>query len=182
MAGVEIIVQGDSDVLSRINNLINFDKRNMLDEIGQYVVSETAHRFRTSTAPDGAAWAPISALTLSRRTHPGKNKPLDDFGNLRNSITYRVNSDDVSVGTNMVYAAVQQFGAKKGAFGRYSQVSRYRNYGEKDFRRYAGTKKGFPIPWNDIPARPFLGLSKDDKDEVLNITRQHIEQLIGGVS
>ena len=50
------------------------------------------------------------------------------------------------VGSGRVYAGTHQFGAKRGAFGR--------------------TAKGGPIPWGDIPARPFLGLSDADANEI----------------
>ena len=49
----------------------------------------------------------------------------------------------VEIGSNMPYSAVMQFGAKRGAFGQSSN--------------------GSPIPWGDIPARPFLGISSQDE-------------------
>jgi phage gpG-like protein len=52
----------------------------------------------------------------------------------------------------MEYAAVQQFGAVAGALGR--------------------NKRGSPIPWGNIPARPFLGVSAQDKVEVLEILQE----------
>lgn len=45
-------------------------------------------------------------------------------------------------------------GAKRGAFG----VSR----------------RGGPLPWGDIPARPFLGLSADDRKTIEEIVRAHL--------
>ena len=55
----------------------------------------------------------------------------------------------MAVGSSLEYAAVQQFGARRGEFGR--------------------TRRGAPIPWGDIPARPFLGVSRVDRVEILDI-------------
>lgn len=54
----------------------------------------------------------------------------------------------------MVYAAVMQGGAAQGAFGR--------------------TSRGGPIPWGNIPARPFLGLSDSDRAGVLEIIAEYL--------
>lgn len=118
-----------------------------------------------------------------RRVAAGGFKPLLDTGRLRNSITSNVDGNSVVVGTNVIYGALQQFGAKEGQFGRYSQLSRLnyignaRNLGgasflrrKDEFIRKAGTVRGFPIPWGDIPGRPFLGISDFD--------RQHVNYII----
>ena len=59
------------------------------------------------------------------------------------------------MGEFLVRNSKHQFGAEKGAFG--------------------ATSRGTPIPWGDIPARPFLGLSADDRDGV----RDRILDFIG---
>lgn len=51
----------------------------------------------------------------------------------------------------MIYAGTHQFGAAKGSFGT--------------------TESGRPIPWGDIPERPFLGLLIDDAAEVELLVR-----------
>jgi phage gpG-like protein len=58
----------------------------------------------------------------------------------------------------MVYAAAQQFGMKKGYAGRNS--------------------KGRPIPWGDIPARPFLGISDYDKATILDFIAMNLGEYI----
>ena len=150
-----------TQTLGRITHL-----EDALKEIGDILVQSTQNRFGTKIAPSGATWAPNSPVTVAIKGHGsqlrGESKALGD------TIHPQLDgSSAVEVGSNMVYAAVQQFGAKMGQFGRYSQIARYRKYGEKDFRRYAGTKKGFPIPWGDIPARPFLGVSDQDEADIM---------------
>jgi len=58
----------------------------------------------------------------------------------------------------MVYAAVHQFGAAQGAFG--------------------NTSRGSPIPWGDIPARPYLGLSDDDRQEIETFVADRLGDLL----
>lgn len=67
---------------------------------------------------------------------------------LQRGINYQVNgTSSVSIGSPMVYAAMQQFG---------------------------GTKAQFPHLWGDIPARPFLGLSDPDKTNILEIVGSYL--------
>ncbi len=133
--------------------------------IGEQLVDSTKQRFASSTAPDGSTWQALSLTTLERyvatfgKSHFGASGRLNKSGanrvmsrkplvgeskSLSTQIHYEVSTDGnaLTVGSPMVYAAVQQFGQKKGASGT--------------------SKRGSPIPWGDIPARPFLGLSRAD--------------------
>ena len=111
------------------------DPRPALDEVGHAVKSNVDLTFRTGTSPYGVPWAPLSAVTKSRRRR-GSDKPLRDTGILANSISYNVLRKGVEIGTKVRYAGTHQFGARQGQYGR--------------------TKRGGPIPWGNIPARPFL--------------------------
>ena len=57
------------------------------------------------------------------------------------------------MGTNLVYATTHQFGALKGQFG---------------FAAFDTRAGAFEIPWGDIPARPFLGISADTEGQVVD--------------
>jgi phage virion morphogenesis protein len=129
-----------------------------LGAIGNALVDNTRLRFRDSKAPDGSTWPPLSPVTIARR-RGGSAKPLEDTGRTRNSITSRVTGDELLVGTNVPQGAMLHFGARKGAFGR----GRYR------------TRKGsFPIPWGDVPPRPYLGISNEDRSEIVGILARAI--------
>jgi phage virion morphogenesis protein len=149
----------------RVENL-----RPALKEVGEELAESTKHRFASSTAPDGSRWAENSDLVLlrflgqtpgayrKRRTETGGRgltakgakalggkKPLiGETRNLSSTITYDVveGGTTLLVGSPEKYASTHQFGAKKGAYG--------------------STRHGAPIPWGDIPARPFSGLSHDE--------------------
>ena len=103
-----------------------------------------------SRDPDGLPWKELSAVTLSRRRKAGSGAQiLRDTGRLASGITYKVVGGSVELGTNVVYAGTHQYGAKKGGYGR--------------------TRKGGPIPWGDIPARPFFGYNDQDQADVLEL-------------
>jgi phage gpG-like protein len=59
----------------------------------------------------------------------------------------RIDDDGVEVGTNSVQARIQQFG---GQAGRGHQVT--------------------------IPARPFLGINREDQDDLLHMLIDHLSQ------
>ena len=42
------------------------------------------------------------------------------------------------------------------------------------------TRRGAPIPWGDIPARPFVGLSSEDKEAVLETIAEALERAAQG--
>ena len=41
-------------------------------------------------------------------------------------------------------------------------------------QRYSGTKSSWPHLWGDIPARPYLGLSENDEQSILDIIRSYL--------
>lgn len=132
--------------------------------IGSYIVSEINQAFRESRDPWGHPWAPLSDVTKDKmKPHPrggDSAKPLLDTGRLRQSVTYQATNDSVRVGTDVEYATTQQFGARQGQYGR---------------------RRG-PIPWGNIPARPFMPIVGDTVDlpaawehEIANLLMQHID-------
>lgn len=145
----------DREVKSELGKLARTgaDLRPALTEIGQALVESTLLRFKDSKAPDGGTWTPLSPVTIALRRR-GSSKPLLDTGRLRSSITKAVSAHDVVVGTNVRYAGTQHFGASKGQYGR--------------------TRRGAPIPWGNVPARPFLGMSSGDRNEILAILRDRL--------
>ena len=120
--------------------------RPALAEIGEHLTETTKQRFSSRSGPDGRAWRPNRPVTVERK---GRNYPLTHRGTLGQTINYRLRGrDTLEVGSPMEYAAMQQFG---------------------------GTRTEFPHLWGDIPARPFLGVSEDDKREILDILVDYLE-------
>lgn len=88
------------------------DLRPVMEAVGQAVQSGTQQRFIDQAAPDGTPWRPLSPATLARRRSRGNSSVqiLRDTGRLMNSISYQASSKQVSVFTNVLYAATHQLG------------------------------------------------------------------------
>lgn len=127
-------------------------------EIGEYMAEATRDRFRTSTAPDGTAWRAKQPATIARylaRKDGNRPKPLiGPSGRLSKEIAMLASRDQVEIGSALEYSGVMQDGAAKGAFGKDSA--------------------GRPLPWGDIPARVWLGLSDADERTILDIVDEHV--------
>ena len=139
------------------------------------LVVSTKQRFAESKGPDGVPWAKNSATTLMRylgqykssyskrdgrltkkgaERAAGKRPLIGETGSLSSQIHYVVEGQGVlAVGSTMIYGAVQQFGAKK--------------------REFQGK-----APWGDIPARPFLGISGQDSQNILDTISDYLSNSI----
>ena len=132
-AVVEFDHQDFMRVQAALDRLIDAGQhpRRLLEQLAGGVESQTRRRIgQTKTAPDGRRWAAWSAAYAATRG-PGKSL-LQSEGDLLDSIVSDVHDDTAEVGSNLVYAATQQFG--------------------DDDR--------------GIPARPYLGISRRDHDEL----------------
>jgi phage virion morphogenesis protein len=160
MAGITITID-DTALRQQLGQLIRAltDPQPALRQIGDDLVRTTKERFQPGNkrAPDGTPWARNSPVTIARK---GRDNPLYQRGHLQGSIRYQLlGQNALAVGTNRGYAAVQQFGQPKGASGR--------------------NRRGAPIPWGNIPARPFLGLSDQDADDAVRVLRSYLARQAG---
>ncbi len=124
---------------------------------------------RTNFAAGGR---PVQWRPLKRR----RGQPLRDTGRLQNSVTSRVEGDVVLVGTNVRYAALHHFGARKGTFGEHLvQVRAHRRQarsgGSVTVRAHARRMR---LPWGDIPARPFMLLQESDRVEIRALCARYV--------
>ncbi len=123
-------------------------------DIAQALEAAPEDSFQSEQAPDGDPWAALSEHTKARRAKKGKTgKILQVEGRLANSITSRYDAFSAEAGSNLDYAATHQFGARKGEFG--------------------STERGSPIPFGDVPARPFLGRSDELDAEILDAVNRY---------
>lgn len=133
-------------------------------DIAEYMVKATKGRFRSSTAPDGTRWRDKSPATLAAYLARGdgrRSKPLiGPSRRLGTEISRIVTRDAAEIGSSLEYSGVMQEGATKGAFGK--------------------TARGGPIPWGNIPARVWLGVSAEDERNIIDIVDAHLVDAIGG--
>lgn len=146
--GVEI---DDRAVRAALDRLIRSadDLTPAMRAISETLADSAERAFDEQRDPaSGTRWAPLSPVTLGRR-RGGAGRILQDTGRLAASITANHGRDYAEAGTNVIYGATQFFGARKGQFGPRT-------------------------PWGDIPARPFLGMGDEERDEILDILRRHL--------
>jgi len=153
--------EASKKALRRAADLLG-DMTPVYQDVGEYMLEATRDRFRKGEAPDGSKWPAKSAATLDRYKRLGYgtlNRPLiGPSKSLSRQILRFVSADGVTIGSNLEYSGVMQFGAAKGAFGTDS--------------------RGRTIPWGRIPARAFLGLSDADEEAIIDIAEEHIEPLL----
>jgi phage virion morphogenesis protein len=126
--------------------------------IANYMRSATLARFESEAGPDGKRWQP------SQRAIEEGGLTLTKTGELKLSITADSDATRAITGTNKIYAAIHQFGgtirpraggrALKTPFGPRASVT--------------------------MPARPFLGFSAEDTDEIEAMLADHVRNAFEG--
>ena len=158
------------ELAAKLNDLTPFFK-----DVGETLLNSTRERFRSQTDPDGNAWKPLSPAYAARKPR-NKDKILTLWGHLRGTLVKQVDKDSLRIGTNLIYGATHQFGAAKGSFGTViARVNEYTRRSRKGatFTVRAHTRR-MVVPWGDIPARPFLGLSTDDRSDLLDALHDYL--------
>lgn len=135
------------DLQARVNNL-----KPVLGDIGEYLIVSTRERFAQKKAPDGTPWKKNSPVTQKIK---GRDDALvGDSKSLSRYFDYVLSKNSLTFGSKFEYAALQHHGARQGQFGK--------------------SKRGGPLPWGNIPARPFIGLSRDDNAAVKDIISEFL--------
>lgn len=116
MAGTSLELNHDLSGLGRlqgrIKRLTDLDKHSLLETVGAVVESQTKRRLQTEKeSPDGQPWTDWSPRYA--KTRHGGHSLLMNEGNLDDSIQFLVTADSVEIGSNLVYAAPQQFGLEE---------------------------------------------------------------------
>lgn len=151
--------------------------RPALRSIGEIIINQTDDAFESGVSPAGEPWKP------SGRVRKFGGQTLVNTARLRNSITKEVGSNDVQVGTSVVYAAIHQLGGDIRQQGR-TQVNAHRADG-RFLSRAAERRRKKPVVISTavigartihMPARPFL---PDDtsvnRDAILATIARHLE-------
>lgn len=153
MAGVQLQLTADSEGLRRALAALvaaGVDLREPMDEIGAALLTSTQQRFLDEETPAGEAWPELAPGTKERPGPGGRPRGGDHMlrvkGHLFGSLTYLADRTAVQLGSVRVYAALHQLG------------------GTDDMPRGPA----------DVPAREFLGLSREDEEEITNILSDHL--------
>ena len=153
MTGAKLVFDVDTDAIGRaIHSMLRAvdNPAPVLDGIGAAMEAATLRRFERAADPDGVPWLK-SARVLSAKGEGGVT--LTDSSDLKRSITHSVVGKTAEIGTNVIYAAIHQFGGEIKRGGRTV---------------------------GQMPKRAFLGLSRDDGEIVLSILKRTIKEAAGG--
>lgn len=161
-----------------------------MERVGRALKTGVQMRFRTTSGPDGRQWE----KSFRAQTEGGQTLSLTR--RLRNSITYEADRQSVAVGTNVIYAAIHQFGgtirAKNGPFLAIPVTPEARAAGSPrnmDGLHVATTLAGQYMLVDHagrtqyllrqqvtIPARPFLGVGDDDRTEIQGVVERYLQE------
>lgn len=120
----------------------------LMESIGDALVSGTLKRFDAEEDPQGRKWEP------SGRASEEGGQTLTSKGRLRDSIDRVATPDKVMVGSNLAYARIHQEGG----------IITPKNAKKLVFTGRGGKKVA--VDKVTIPARPYLGVSEEDLDDV----------------
>lgn len=152
-----IRLDGDTRrLMNRLRQLAEVDKKGINASISEAVRGSTVERFRTQKSPEGKKWK------TSIRAEQEGGVTLVESAGLRNSIKSKSDASGFAVGTNKVYAGTHQLGAKNRRITIKAKTSKGLVF-QMEGRWIR--KKQVTVRIN-IPARPFLGLSDDDMEEI----------------
>jgi len=129
------------DLLDRLSQRMG-NLTPVMKEIGEIVTESVQRNFEEHKSPEGVAWTPLADSTKAFKEKKGRKAEdiLIMSTILMKSIHPEAHEDNVEVGTDIVYAAIHQFG---GDAGRGHKVK--------------------------ILARPFLGVRESDWPEIENM-------------
>ena len=153
---IEVQEQGLERALRSIERVTGWDQFELLDIVGRLIQLQTRRRIETEkTAPDGTPWP----------ENRNQTPTLYASGALHNSIDYRATLSAITVGSPLIYAAIHHFGGvikpKK------AKALSFMAGGDRVFAKSV-----------TIPARPYLGLSPDNVDEIEGVVGEFIEGLL----
>ena len=163
-AGMISVTVDDAQVLSLLRQISQrcSNMQPAMAEVGQELAERVRQGFTNSTSPYGQTWSALSAVTQAmRKGERAGGQPLLHNRFLNNSISSSATASTATIGTNLVYAGTHQYGAKQGQYGK--------------------TKRNGPVPYGNVPARPFLPiqggravLPDEWKASVLEILQDHV--------
>ncbi|SIR43185.1 phage virion morphogenesis (putative tail completion) protein [Rhizobium sp. RU35A] len=185
MTGASLEIRDELD--PALNRLVvnSQNSAEIMDAIAGHLLFSTQRRFETETAPDGQQWKQLSPRTAAvrrGRSKRGFNHILRDRLRLYESLQTSSDATSAVVGTNVVYAAIHQFGGPIEKTARTATI--YQNYNAKTdtfdqrFRSKARSNFARDVTIKahviDMPARPYLGFNDDDRAAIAEIIADHI--------
>jgi phage virion morphogenesis protein len=161
----------------RIARLADLDRRGLMQTVGAVVESQTRKRLANEKrSPDGTPWEAWSEQYAG--TRHGGHSLLEGDGNLIDSLTHEVSADAVEIGSNLIYARIHQDGSGDEPVNVPAHQRRITKAFGRDlpFPVWANVK-AYAFNQN-IPARPYLGLSKDNEAELEDVIENFLMEVL----
>jgi phage virion morphogenesis protein len=169
MSAFKAVVNDSALQISLKNMSDRISPEPLLKIAGEVMRSSVERTFREQGSPAGS-WAPLAQSTLKRGKGGVGRKILIQSGRLKNSITYQVSGNVLTIGTNIRYAAIQQSG---GVAGRREPSNR-RKLGhvvDQHFGVHGPLKWRRPV----IPARPYLVFRPEDPQKITDAMQRYVD-------
>lgn len=162
MSSVSIRLEGETDeLLAKLKQMSGIDKAGVMNAIAEGLRTSTLERFTTEESPEGTKWKP------SIRASKEGGRTLTKSAGLKTSIKAEADETGAAVGTNLIYAATHQFGDERTIRAKKSRYLRF---------QVGGRWVSVPSVRVNIPARPFLGVSKEDEEEIRAVLEEIFEE------
>lgn len=135
---VDDILDAFNKLLARSDNLAP-----VMKEIEGVLADATERAFDEESSPNHDPWRDLGDFTKAQRRKVNKwpGQILQQEGHLAGSIETDSDKNNAYIGTNAIYAAIQQYGGT--------------------------TSPNSMIPNKTITARPFIGLGPEDEEDIL---------------
>lgn len=140
------------------------DKTAILEALREVMLRQHTDRAAKERAPDGTPWKPLNPKY--RAVEKKSSKILNESGRLL-SLASEVQGDTIVIGTNAVYGAIHQFGGI--ILPKRAKALRFMLGGELVTRKSVV-----------IPARPYLGVSQSDREELESRLGKFLEDIFLG--
>lgn len=137
------------------------DTTPLMEQLSEYLWRSTGYRFKSQTDPEGTPWQALSPRYLETKSR-NKDRILTLRGYLRSSFVKKHDAKTARVGSNSVIAAIHQFGGRTRPHVIEPRYKKALAFG-------GAVRKSVQHPGSDMPARPFLGLSEADRNEIREI-------------
>lgn len=152
---IEFNIQDALDALIKIESNLD-DMHGLFSHIGEILLDIHEARFNAQESPDGVPWQSLSPWYQESKPKQ-KDKILTLDGTLRSTLRWQIEGNTLLFGTNLVYGAIQQYGGTI-----------------KPVTAKALNVGGRPVKQVVIPARPWLGISAQDKLLLVDVVREHL--------
>lgn len=177
---IEISLE-EAETQARLQALIErMDNRQpFFSAVGQLLEDAARRRIiETKQGPDGRAWTPLRPRTIKAREKRGQtpieilrsNSKRKSGSPLVGSIGFDATAEEVRVGATPDYAAIHQLG------GTINKAAGTRWMAGRRFARRADAPDGRDVAMKahtiTIPARPYLGVSKEDEEDIFDATER----------